>query len=141
MNDQRLFQASGNYAAGTELLSSGSELLILFQSNDYYNDRQTNSQQKWRAKWKAIDNSDLNRSSGDYSVDTYGYNVFTGYGSFNYWSTIQWSTLSPTSFVWTSGSTNESSGSSNSSNRSSDSSSASTIFISLLSVILMIAIL
>ena len=108
VNDQRLFQASGNYAAGTELLSSGSELLILFQSNDYYNDRQTNSQQKWRAKWKAIDNSDLNRSSGDYSVDTYG-------------------------------STNESSGSS--SNRSSDSSSASTIFISLLSVILMIAIL
>ena len=38
MNDQRIFQASGNYAAGTELLSSGSELLVLFQSNDYYNE-------------------------------------------------------------------------------------------------------
>ena len=133
MNDQRIFQASGNYAAGTELLSSGSELLVLFQSNDYYNERETNPQQKWRAKWKAIDNSDLNRSSGDYSVDTFGYYVFTGYGSFNYWSTIQWSTLSPTSFDWTSGFTNESPGSNT---RSSDSSSAPKVVISMLFILM-----
>ena len=50
IDNPTLFAASGNYAAGTEKLSSGSEILIVFETQDNYNDRQPNPQQKWRAK-------------------------------------------------------------------------------------------
>ena len=88
-------------------------------------------------QWKAINISDLNRSSEDYSYNnSFGY-IFTGYGSFNYWSTAKWSTLSPTSFVWTSDSSNENSVSSNSNNGISDS-SANFSFNLILSIFVML---